>query len=203
MKKILKFFSLTLFLLIFLSACKSADKNNVSVEKLVNKQFETPDRGYVYFGFKNGSDLMVRIKYPDYCWNKNSGTIVDKEGNVFKKLDKDSAFEEAFFPKIEVKNGKKYINADSKFYPNDRFELRDEFTILDTLLGIEYVDIKGKYSVEIDENEYPNEYRETKELAEEYKNSAEAFEKHKNKLSPKVKDAIEREMNINKTVENK
>lgn len=89
----------------------------------------------------------VNIKYPDYCWNKNSGFIVDKNGEVFKKLNREEAFFEAFILKIEVRNGKKYINSDSKFYPNYRFEIKDEFTILDTLLGIEYVDNLSKYGI--------------------------------------------------------
>lgn len=38
----------------------------------------------------------VNIKYPDYCWNKNSGVIVDKNGEVFKKPNREEAFFEAF-----------------------------------------------------------------------------------------------------------
>lgn len=198
MTKKFKFFSLSLVLLIFLSACGSGSKDNVSIEKFINKNFETYDRGYVRFGIKNGSDLFINIKYPDYCWNKNSGTIVDKNGKVFRKLDKDSAFEEAFHPKLEIKNGKKYINSDSKFYPNDRFELKDDFTIIDTLLGIEYVDNNGKYGIDFDENEYPNEYKESKELLKDYRYTVRALEKYKDDFSPKVKEAIEREMEIDR-----
>ena len=93
---------------------------------------------------------------------------------------------------------KKYINADSKFYPNDRFELKDEFTILDTLLGIEYVDIVNKYGIEYDSNEYLTEYKEAKQLAKNYKEIVKDIEDSKNEFSSKIKAEIEREMEIDR-----
>ena len=140
----------------------------------------------------------VNIKYPDYCWNKNSGVIVDKNGEVFKKLNREEAFFEAFILKIEVRNGKKYINSDSKFYPNYRFEIKDEFTILDTLLGIEYVDNLSKYGIQSDDNEYINAYKEAKDLVNQYKNTVKGMENNKDELSPEVKDEIEREIKKDK-----
>ena len=140
----------------------------------------------------------VNIKFPDYCWNKNSGVIVDKNGEVFKKPNREEAFFEAFNLKIEVRNGKKYINSDSKFFPNYRFEIKDEFTILDTLLGIEYVDNLSKYGIESDDNEYINAYKEAKDLVDQYKNTVKGMENNKDELSPKVKDEIEREMKNDK-----
>lgn len=191
MKKIFKISSFCLCALFIFSACKS--NSNVRVEKLKNKVFSANDNGHVVFHMDK-----VNIKYPDYCWNKDSGVIVDKDGKVFKKPNKDEAFFEAFNPKIEVKNGKKYINADSEFYPNNRFELKDEFTILDTLLGIEYVDNVNKYGIKGDDNEYLTKYKEVKQLAKEYKKTVKALEDNKNEFSSKVKAEIEREMEIDR-----
>jgi len=41
---------------------------------------------YAYNGPLEGAH-KVNIKYPDYCWNKNSGVIVDKNGNIKNILD--------------------------------------------------------------------------------------------------------------------
>lgn len=191
MKKFFKILSFCLCTLFIFSSCKSS--SNVGVEKLKNKVFSANDNGSIGFPMDK-----VNIKYPDYCWNKYSGVIVDKNGKVFKKPSKDESFFEAFNPKIEVKNGKKYINADSKFYPNDRFELKDEFTILDTLLGIEYVDIVNKYGIEYDNNEYLTEYKEAKQLAKNYKEIVKDIEDSKNELPSKIKAEIEREMEIDR-----
>ncbi|WP_029949119.1 hypothetical protein [Parvimonas micra] len=177
------------FLILF-SSCKSS---NVSIEKFRNKVFLANDNGRIVFHMDK-----INIKYPDYCWNKNSGVIVDKNGEVFKKPNREEAFFEAFNLKIEVRNGKKYINSDSKFYPNYRFEIKDEFTILDTLLGIEYVDNLSKYGIESDDNEYINAYKEAKDLVNQYKNTVKGMENNKDELSPKVKDEIEREMKKDK-----
>lgn len=166
MKKFFKILSFCLCTLFIFSSCKSS--SNVGVEKLKNKVFSANDNGSIVFPMDK-----VNIKYPDYCWNKYSGVIVDK-------------------------NGKKYINADSKFYPNDRFELKDEFTILDTLLGIEYVDIVNKYGIEYDSNEYLTEYKEAKQLAKNYKEIVKDIEDSKNEFSSKIKAEIEREMEIDR-----
>lgn len=89
------------FLILF-SSCKSS---NISIEKFRNKVFLANDNGRIVFHMDK-----INIKYPDYCWNKNSGVIVDKNGEVFKKPNREEAFFEAFNLKIEVRNGKKYIN---------------------------------------------------------------------------------------------
>lgn len=139
-KKLLSFVLLSLFLF---SSCKSENKN-VTMEKLMNKTFISFDNGKISFSLNNGIDPKVNVRYPDFCYDKSSGLIVDKDGKVFKKLNKENAKIEAFNPKIENKNGKNYINTDSKSYPNDRFLVKDEFTIKDTLLNIEYIDTKSK-----------------------------------------------------------
>ena len=133
-KKIKRFFKILILNFCFLILFSSCKSSNINIEKFRNKVFLANDNGRIVFHMDK-----VNIKYPDYCWNKNLGVIVDKNGEVFKKPNREEAFFEAFNLKIEVRNGKKYINSDSKFYPNYRFEIKDEFTILDTLLGIEYV----------------------------------------------------------------
>ena len=180
-KMMKRFFKILIFNFCFLILFSSCKSSNISIEKFRNKVFLANDNGRIVFHMDK-----VNIKYPDYCWNKNSGVIVDKNGEVFKKL------------KIEVRNGKKYINSDSKFYPNYRFEIKDEFTILDTLLGIEYVDNLSKYGIESDDNEYINAYKEAKDLVNQYKNTVKGMENNKDELSPKVKDEIEREMKKDK-----
>lgn len=193
-KKLLSFVLMSLFLF---SSCKSENKN-VSMEKLMNKQFISFDNGSISFSLNNGADPKVNIRYPDFCWNKSSGLLIDKDGKVFKKLNKENAKLEAFNPKIENKNGKNYINTDSKAYPNDRFLLKDEFTIKDTVLNIEYIDTKSKYKVSRDENEYPSEYKEIKEILKSYTDTLNALKKNKDGFSKEVKEAIEREINLEK-----
>lgn len=194
----LKILSLMFLSFFILCSCKKVDKK-MDINEVLNKTFTSFDNGEIKFSLNNGVDPMITLKLPNFCWNKDSGLIVDTNGKVFKKLNKDDAKLEAFKPKIEIKKGKKYINCDSKFFPNDRFELKDKYTITDTLLNIEYTDKKGKYNLQIDENEYPAQYKEVKEILKNSKDTLNALKEHKNAFSKEVKDAIEKEIELEDT----
>lgn len=195
MNRTIKNFLIFLFLIMLFSSCKSS---NISIENLMYKKFYARDNGRIYLDLFEGVTPSIHIKLPDYCWNKQSGIIVNSEGKLFKKVDKSLAKIDNFNPKIEMKNGKYYLNCNSEFFDNFRFQVIDEFTILDTLLDIKYVDTLGKYNIEDDNNEYPNEYRELKELVSEYSTTIEDYKKYKDQLPVSVRKEIEKKIELEK-----
>lgn len=179
----------------FLCSCSNSNVNSEKIsKKFFEKSFYSRDNGYIFTGMENGITEKITIQLPDYCWDKQSGVIIDKNGKVFEKPDRRYSNFTVLNPKFEKKDGKIFINSDSKFFENYRFELKDEFTIVDTLLNIEYTDNLGKYGIDTDSNEYKSTYREAKELADEFKTLVSDLEKYKDQLPEVVKKEIEREM---------
>lgn len=194
MKKIFKLLFISV-LILNLSSCKNS---NLKIENILGKNFEARDNGYISINNLVSDITNIDIKYPDYCLDKQSGVIVDTNGNIFKKPDYDYFSLKGFNLKLEVKNGKTFINSESMFYENNRFELIDEFTILDTLLDIKYVDNEGKYNIKGDTNEYINEFKELKNLSTNYNQLVNDYIKYKDQLSPKVREGLERELALEK-----
>ena len=72
-KMMKRFFKILIFNFCFLILFSSCKSSKVSIDKFRNKVFLANDNGRIVFHMDK-----VNIKYPDYCWNKNSGVIVDK-----------------------------------------------------------------------------------------------------------------------------
>ena len=53
--------------------------------------------------------------------------------------------------------------------------------------------------MQIDENEYPAQYKEVKEILKNSKDTLNALKEHKNAFSKEVKDAIEKEIELENT----
>lgn len=188
MKNIFKLFVLS-FIVFSLSSCKIS---NYNLKDFSSRRFETRDNGYINFQKSENDILHIFVKYPDYCFNKQSGVIIDKNGKVFKKPDINYSSIDSSNLKLEIKDGRTFINSESQYFNNFRYQIVDENTIIDTLLDIKYEDYQSKYGIEADTNEYFNEFKELKELAKEYNQLVKDYIKYKDQLSPKVREGVEK-----------